>query len=120
MAVAKLYKGSDSVIQFTVTDVVTELPIDLADCDDITVSAFQKSDSIIQQWKLSDSEVTITDASNGICQVNLDRDNTADLPTARVFGEVILNYVNADFEGGIMQIKNTPVLILFDLIDSAT
>ena len=120
MAVAILYKGSDEVIQLTITDEVTDLPVDLALCDDIIVSAYQTKENIIQQWLLSESEVTITDASNGICQVNLDRDNTAKIPSKRVYGEVVLQYVDADFEDGVRLVKNIPTLVLFDLKDSVT
>lgn len=117
MALTEIYKGSDEVIVITVTDGTD--PIDLATADDITVSVYQRSDVIIQQWKLSDSEVTITDASNGICQVNLDRDNTADLESKRLYIEVALQLVNADFESGVMIEKDSNVP-LCDLANSPT
>ena len=108
MALTEIYKGSDEVIQITVTDGTD--PIDLATVEDITVSVFQRKEDIIQQWKLSLSEVTITDASNGICKVNMDRDTTETLSEGRLYIEVDLTLVNSDFEDEISIEKDIKVL----------
>jgi len=116
MALTEILKGSDEVIQITITDGTD--PIDLATADDITVSVYQRADVIIQQWKLSDSEVIITDASNGICTVNLDRDNTENLESKRLYIQVDLQLVNAGFEDGVMIEKD--IKPLCDLLNSVS
>lgn len=116
MALAIMYKGSDEVIQITVTDGTDA--IDLNTVEDITVSAYQTKEDIIQQWKLSDGDVTITNASAGICKVNLDRNNSATLPEKRIFIEVALTLVNTDFEDDISIEKD--VKPLCDLKNSVT
>lgn len=117
MALAIMYKGSDEVIVITVTSDGTS-PIDLNTVEDITVSAFQNKEDIVQQWKLSDGDVTITDASNGVCKVNLDRKNSATLPEKRIYIEVDLTLVNSDFEDDISIEKDTKPLC--DLKNSVT
>lgn len=117
MALAIMYKGSDEVIAITVTSNGTD-PIDLNTAEDITVSAYQTKEDIIQSWKLSEGEVIITDAVNGKCKVNLDRNNSATLPEKRIFIEVALTLVNADFENGISIEKD--IQPLCDLKNSVT
>lgn len=103
-----IYKGSDEVIQITITDGTD--PIDLATVEDVSVYCYQTKENIIQSWKLSDGGVTITNASLGICKVNLDRDNTLKLPSKRIYIEVDLTLVNADFEDGISIEKDIEAL----------
>jgi len=116
MALVTKYKGSDEVIQITITDGTD--PIDLSTVEDITVSAYQTKEDIIQSWKLSETTVVITNASLGICKVNLDRDNTMNLPERRIYVEVDLTSVNAGFEDGVSIQKD--IKPLCDLLNSVT
>lgn len=117
MALPVMYKGSDEVIQITVTTDGTT-PIDLNTVEDITVSAYQTQADVIQSWKLSEGGVVITDAANGKCKVNLDRNNSSTLPEKRIFIEVALTLVNTDFEGDISIEKD--IKPLCDLKNSVT
>ena len=117
MSLPVIYKGSDEVIVITVTTNGTT-PIDLATADDIFVFAYQTKEDIIQSWSLGEGDVTITDASNGVCTVNLDRDNTLKIPEKRIYIEVDLQLVNADFEGGISIEKDIEPLC--DLLNSVS
>lgn len=116
MAFAVIYKGSDEVIEITVTN--GSIAIDLNTVEDIIVSAYQTKDVVLQQWRLSDSDVEITDASAGKCKVNLDRDNTQNLPEKRIYIEVDLKLINADFEDGFSIEKD--IQPLCDLKNSVT
>lgn len=111
-----IYKGSDEVIQITITNGTD--PIDLGAVDDIFVFAYQTKEDIIQSWTLGDGDVIITDAANGICKVNLDRDNTKNLPEKRLYIEVDLQLVNTDFEDGVMIEKD--IKPLCDLLNSVS
>lgn len=116
MALPIICKGSDEIIQITVTDGTNA--IDLNEAEDITVSVYQTADVIIQQWLLSENEVTLVDAENGICSVALDRDNTNGLPTKRLYVQVDLKLVNAAFEDGYAIEKD--IKPLCDLQNSVT
>ena len=97
MSLATIYKGSDEIIEITVTTDGTT-PIDLNTVNDILIVAYQTKEDIIQSWQLSDSTVIITDASNGVCKVYLDRDNTINLPEKRLNLQGSLKLVDSDFE----------------------
>lgn len=103
-----MYKGSDEVVVITVTSDGTT-PIDLATADDIFVYAYQTKEDIIQSWSLGEGDVVITDASNGVCKVYLDRDNTSQLPEKRIYIEVDLKLVNANFEDGFSLEKQSDI-----------
>jgi len=112
-----MYKGSDEVIEITVTSDGTTA-IDLATADDIIVTCYQTKEEIIQQWTLGDGDVIITDASAGECKVYLDRDNTINLPEKRIYIQVDLQLVNANFESGVSIEKDIEPLC--DLYNSVT
>lgn len=116
MSLPTIYKGSDEVIQITITDGTN--PIDLSTADDIFVYAYQTKEDIIQSWSLGEGDVTITNASNGICKVNLDRDNTMKIPEKRIYIEVDLQLVNASFEDGFSLEKD--IKPLCDLLNSVS
>lgn len=97
MALPVIYKGSDERIRITLTD-ADGVALNPDDLEDIIVSVYQKKETPIQQWKLSDGDVKVDDADDGIVSVYLDRDNTKDIPEMRLFLEVIAELENTEFE----------------------
>lgn len=103
MGLPVIPKGADEVIEITLTD-ADENPINPNDCEDLIVSVYQTKDDILQQWKLSDDEITISgDGSTGVIQVALDRDNTAKVDEKRIFMEIAIETENDEFEDGIQR-----------------
>jgi len=111
-----IYKGSDEVINITITD-ANGAAIPISNTEEIIVSVYQTKEDIIQQWLLSDgSLITVSDA-NGIVQANLDRDNTAEIPLRRLFMEVVVEITDTDFEANAQRMIVSDI-VLADLKNS--
>lgn len=118
MAVEILFQGSDEVIEVTILDGDGNA-INPNSTSDIIISCYQNKEVIIQQWKKSASQVDIVDAVNGVVSVNLDRQNTLNLPLKRIYVEVAIQITNADFQSGYSLEKQSDI-VLCDLKNSAT
>lgn len=70
-----IVRKTDSVIQVTVNGGDGN-PMTITDLEDLEIVAYQLPKTIIQRWKLSDSEITIVNDTNGIVSVSFDRANT--------------------------------------------
>jgi hypothetical protein len=112
-------QGADEVIEITLTD-ANGNAINPNDCLDVIVSVYQTKENTIQQWKLSDGDITVDgDGSAGIIQMGLDRNNTSTLPIARLFLEVCIETTNTEFEDDIQRQIATDIP-LADLKNSVT
>ena len=109
MSVAIIYKGSDEVINITITD-ADALPIPISDLDECIVSVYQTKEDIIQQWTLSSGSLITVDDAAGIVQANLDRDNTTEIPLKRLYMEVVAEIADTNFEA------NTQRMIVSDIV----
>ena len=101
-----IFTGSDQIVIVTLKDNSGNI-IPPSTTSDIIITAYQTKENIVQQWKASDGKVTTVNDSQGTVAVNLDRDNTINLPPKRLFLEVIIELSNPDFEGGIQRLSNT-------------
>lgn len=118
MSLPVIYKGSDEVIQLTITD-ADGAPVVPSTVEDIIISVYQTKENVIQKWLLSEGTVDIFDDADGIVRVNLDRDNTEKIPQKRIYLEVAVETTNADFEDGVArQIQSD--IPLCDLKNSVT
>jgi len=111
-----IYKGSDEVINITITD-ADGVAIPISDTEEIIVSVYQTKEDIIQQWKKSDSSLVTVSDVNGIVQANLDRDNTAEIPLRRLYMEVVVEITDTDFETNIQRMIVSDI-VLADLKNS--
>lgn len=116
MALTEIYRGADEVINITLKDSAGD-PIVISSLDDVIVSIYQTKETIIQQFKVSDSSLIITNDNAGIVTANLDRDNTANIPLRRLFIEVVAEISNSDFESGSQRMIISDI-VLADLKNS--
>jgi hypothetical protein len=109
MSTPIIYKGSDEVINITITD-ADGLAIPISDLTECIVSVYQTREDIIQQWLLSDTSLIVVNSASGIVQANLDRDNTTEIPLRRLFMEVVAEITDTNFE------TNTQRMIVSDIV----
>jgi len=105
-----IVRKSDNVIQITINGGDGN-PITITDLLDLEIVAYQFPKSIVQRWKLSDSEITIVDDVNGIVSVNFDRANTK-LLNFKIEDcklEVIASFTDADFADNIRREVDTDI-----------
>lgn len=113
-----VFIGSDEIIEVTIKD-SDNSPINIGSLQDIIISCYQTKEDIIQQWILSDSQVTVVNESAGIVSVNLDRDNTKKLRLKRLYLEIAVKIANASFEDGY-SLQKVSDIALADLKNSVS
>lgn len=109
MSAPIIYKGSDEVINITITD-ADGVAIPISDLTECIVSVYQTKEDIIQQWLLSENSLLIVNDSAGIVRANLDRDNTIEIPLRRLYMEVVAEITDTNFE------TNTQRMIVSDIV----
>ena len=107
---ARLIQGSDYTIALTLTDSNGDA-VDIATLEQLNVFVYQKRTNIVQEWSLADSSITIVDASNGKVSVALDRSNTYDTKTSRLFAEVAFATEDTNFEDDLKWTIATDIVI---------
>ena len=109
MSTPIIYKGSDEVINVTITD-ADGVAIPISDLSEVVVSVYQTKEEIIQQWLLSEGSLLVVNDSAGIVQANLELDNTIEIPLKRLFMEVVVEISDTNFE------TNTQRMIVSDIV----
>lgn len=105
-----IVRKTDNVIQLTVNGGDGN-PITISGLADLEVVAYQLPKSIVQRWKLSDSEITIVNDAGGIVQVNFDRANSK-LLNFKIEDcklEVIASFTDTDFADNIRREVDTDI-----------
>ena len=105
-----IVRKSDNVIELTINGGDGN-PITITDLLDLEVVAYQLPKSIIQRWKLSDSEITIVNDAGGIVSVTFDRANTK-LLNFKIEDcklEVVALFTDTDFADNIRREVDTDI-----------
>jgi len=115
-----IVRKSDNVIQITINGGDGN-PITITDLLDLEVVAYQLPKSIIQRWKLSDSEITIVNDAGGVVSVNFERANTKllNFKNNACKMEVVALFTDTDFADNIRREVATDI-DLSSILDSPT
>jgi len=115
-----IVRKTDNVIQLTVNGGDGN-PITITGLADLEVIAYQLPKSIVQRWKLSDSEITIVNDSGGVVQINFDRANSKllNFKNEDIKLEVIASFTDTDFADNIRREVDTDIE-LTEVEDSPT
>lgn len=95
----KIVVPSDFDITLTVLN-ADGTAFDLDTADDIVVAIYQRNDRPVQKFYFSkDTVIKVTPAS-GIMKVQVNRENSKQLSTGKLYAEINLITTDADMEGG--------------------
>lgn len=115
MAFPRITKGGDELIRLTLQD-ADGTAIVINSLYDLIIRAYQNKNFIVQEWSKLNDSVTVVDSANGIVTFILDRMNTDNLLTRRLYLEIDAVTADANYSGGYKHelISDVP---LTDLID---
>lgn len=105
-----IVRKTDNVIQLTVNGGDGN-PVTITDLEDLEVVAYQEPKTIIQRWKLSDSNITVVNDAGGVVQVNFDRSNSK-LLNFKIEDcklEVVASFTDTDFADNIRREVDTDI-----------
>lgn len=106
-------RSSSRTVEFTITDSDTGLAIDLSTVVRLLIFIYQDGKKIIDKFAYPNTtgytEINVTNAAAGICEVYLNKSDTRDALNKKLFAEVNLDINDSNFE------DNTATLIESDL-----
>lgn len=112
----KIVQGSDITISMTLTN-TDKTPIIIDDVVNIIVYLYQKRESILQRFSISDGNIAVTDSDAGKIAMLIDRAATENISTDRLYVEVEIVIPNTLAANNEQHIKVTNIP-LADLINS--
>lgn len=109
MALVKIPLGDDHVINLALTENGTAM--DLDDANDIIVKLYQRRETILGEYSLTDGSVEIISANDGTCKINVPRSDFENVPTGKLYAQVRVEIDNIDFESGVKVSTLTDILL---------
>lgn len=96
-----MIKGATYVIEVTITDTDTGLPIDLTNVTGILVGLYGDGKRLFGKWSLNAKDgyddVTITDAVNGVIEVSLSSNESINALEKMAKMEVLITFNNPNY-----------------------
>jgi hypothetical protein len=90
--------GTDHTLKFALA--VNSAPLDLTEVEEIEVKVYQKKSNILANFLLSDNEVEITSAANGLCECFLAKESITNVPTGKLFIQISVDVPNENIDSG--------------------
>lgn len=81
-------------------------PIDLNEANEIEVKVYQKKDDILASYKLTDSDVVITEAVGGVCECYINRESLVYVPNGKLFIEIVVDLNDVNFANSYRMIMS--------------
>ncbi len=105
-----IVRKSDNTIELTING-GNGLPLTISGLLDLEILTYQLPKSVVQRWKLSDSEITVTNDSGGVVEVYFGRSNTKMLnyKIEDCKLEVIASFTDTNFEDNIRREVDTDI-----------
>lgn len=107
---SEIVRKSDNVVQVTINGSDGN-PITISGLNDLEITVYQGAKKIIQQWRISNGNITIVNDAGGIVSVNLDRAKLTVNKTniEKIFLEVAASFTDAEFVDGIRREVDTAI-----------
>lgn len=101
--------GSDFTIQLTIED-ENGNGVNIGNCDDIIVYLYQKREYVLAEYKLSDNQIVVIDAINGIVAIYAEG-NVIEVQEGKLFCEAVIDIVDANYDKGYKRNILSDILI---------
>lgn len=99
MALKQIPKGEDCTLQMTFED-SSGVAVDLDNATEISVKIYQKKQSILAEFSLTDNTVEIINANAGRANVYINRESLTNIESGILYGQVSIDITNSNFNEG--------------------
>jgi len=110
MTVIDIPYNTDHTLKFRLS-VDDADPFDLSAVLDIEVIVYQKKSDVLASFKLSDSEVVVTNAVSGECECYLQRSSITSVKSGRLFCQISIDSYDENFEDNTRRDTRTDILM---------